>query len=70
MALLDGGKVEALRYKVELPNYGVFDELRVFEVGPLPGRSDSAAFGSACRSARTSGSSRSRNACSRPAPRC
>jgi NAD+ synthase len=37
VALLDGGKVEALRYKVELPNYGVFDELRVFEVGPLPG---------------------------------
>ena len=37
MALLDGGRIEALRYKVELPNYGVFDELRVFEVGPLPG---------------------------------
>ena len=37
VALLDGGKVEALRYKVELPNYGVFDELRVFAVGPLPG---------------------------------
>jgi NAD+ synthase len=37
VALLDDGKVQALRYKVELPNYGVFDELRVFEVGPLPG---------------------------------
>ncbi len=37
VALLDGGKVAALRYKVELPNYGVFDELRVFEKGPLPG---------------------------------
>jgi NAD+ synthase len=37
VALLDAGKVQALRYKVELPNYGVFDELRVFEVGPLPG---------------------------------
>jgi NAD+ synthase len=37
VALLDHGKVEALRYKVELPNYGVFDELRVFEAGPLPG---------------------------------
>jgi NAD+ synthase len=37
VALLDGGKVQGLRYKVELPNYGVFDELRVFEVGPLPG---------------------------------
>jgi NAD+ synthase len=37
VALLDAGKVEALRTKVELPNYGVFDEPRVFEVGPLPG---------------------------------
>jgi len=37
VALLDGGAVQALRYKVELPNYGVFDEFRVFEVGPLPG---------------------------------
>lgn len=37
VALLDDGKVQALRYKVELPNYGVFDELRVFEAGPLPG---------------------------------
>jgi len=37
VALLDDGKVQALRYKVELPNYGVFDELRVFEIGPLPG---------------------------------
>jgi NAD+ synthase len=37
VALLEGGKVEGLRYKVELPNYGVFDELRVFDKGPLPG---------------------------------
>jgi len=37
VALLDGGKVQGVRYKVELPNYGVFDELRVFAVGPLPG---------------------------------
>jgi NAD+ synthase len=37
VALLDAGAVQALRYKVELPNYGVFDELRVFAVGPLPG---------------------------------
>ncbi len=37
VALLDAGKVVGLRYKVELPNYGVFDELRVFTVGPLPG---------------------------------
>ena len=37
VAVLDGGRIEGLRYKVELPNYGVFDELRVFAVGPLPG---------------------------------
>ena len=37
VALLDNGKVEAVRYKVDLPNYGVFDEKRVFEVGPMPG---------------------------------
>lgn len=37
VALLDDGKVQSIRYKVELPNYGVFDELRVFEAGPLPG---------------------------------
>ncbi len=37
VALLDGGKIEGIRFKVELPNYGVFDELRVFAVGPLPG---------------------------------
>jgi NAD+ synthase len=37
VALLDAGTVVGLRYKVELPNYGVFDELRVFAKGPLPG---------------------------------
>ena len=37
VVLLDGGKVEAVRTKVELPNYGVFDEVRVFAPGPLPG---------------------------------
>jgi NAD+ synthase len=36
-ALLDGGAVKALRYKVDLPNYGVFDEKRVFTPGPMPG---------------------------------
>ena len=36
-ALLDGGAIAALRFKVDLPNYGVFDEKRVFEPGPLPG---------------------------------
>ncbi|HEY2758377.1 MAG TPA: NAD+ synthase, partial [Pseudolabrys sp.] len=37
VALLDGGKIAALRYKVDLPNYGVFDEKRVFVPGPMPG---------------------------------
>ena len=36
VALIDGGKVAAVRFKVELPNYGVFDEKRVFAPGPLP----------------------------------
>src|SRR5471032_76951 len=37
VALLDGGAIAALRFKVDLPNYGVFDEKRVFQPGPLPG---------------------------------
>ncbi len=37
VALLDGGKIAAVRLKVDLPNYGVFDEKRVFSAGPLPG---------------------------------
>ena len=36
-ALLSGGFVKALRFKVDLPNYGVFDEKRVFAPGPVPG---------------------------------
>jgi NAD+ synthase len=36
VALLDGGRIEAVRYKYNLPNYGVFDEKRVFAAGPLP----------------------------------
>src|SRR2546426_5342354 len=34
--LLDQGRIVATRYKHELPNYGVFDEKRVFTSGPLP----------------------------------
>ena len=37
VTLLDGGRVEAVRHKVDLPNYGVFDEKRVFDQGPMPG---------------------------------
>jgi NAD+ synthase len=36
-ALLDAGSVQSVRFKVDLPNYGVFDEKRVFDVGPMPG---------------------------------
>jgi NAD+ synthase len=36
VALLDRGRIEAVRYKYNLPNYGVFDEKRVFAAGPLP----------------------------------
>ena len=37
IALLAGGRIEAARFKVDLPNYGVFDEKRVFAPGPSPG---------------------------------
>ncbi|WP_029030589.1 NAD+ synthase [Salinarimonas rosea] len=36
-AYLDEGRIGAVRHKVDLPNYGPFDEKRVFEAGPLPG---------------------------------
>jgi len=36
VALLDSGRIEAIRYKNNLPNYGVFDEKRVFAPGPIP----------------------------------
>ncbi|MFY8094415.1 MAG: NAD+ synthase [Niveispirillum sp.] len=35
--LLDGGTIAAIRLKHDLPNYGPFDEKRVFVAGPLPG---------------------------------
>ncbi len=37
---LDGGEVRAVRHKVDLPNYGVFDEKRLFAQGPMPGPID------------------------------
>ena len=36
VALLDQGKIAAVRLKHELPNYGTFDEMRLFQPGPLP----------------------------------
>ena len=35
--LLEDGEVTAARHKYDLPNYGVFDEKRVFDPGPMPG---------------------------------
>ncbi|HLX15452.1 MAG TPA: NAD+ synthase [Bradyrhizobium sp.] len=36
-ALLDEGRIAAIRFKSNLPNYGVFDEKRVFARGPAAG---------------------------------
>ncbi|MBY5350366.1 NAD+ synthase [Rhizobium leguminosarum] len=37
VAVLDAGKVIAVRDKIDLPNYGEFDEKRVFDQGAMPG---------------------------------
>ena len=37
VALLEGGRIGARTFKHDLPNYGVFDEKRVFAPGPLTG---------------------------------
>ncbi len=37
VVLIEEGRITGVRYKVDLPNYGVFDEKRVFDSGPLPG---------------------------------
>ena len=37
VAILDGGEIVTWRSKVDLPNYGEFDEKRVFQAGPMPG---------------------------------
>ncbi len=34
---LDKGEIVGRRFKVDLPNYGVFDDKRVFAPGPMPG---------------------------------
>ncbi|MBP2549350.1 NAD+ synthase [Neorhizobium galegae] len=36
-ATIDGGRILALRDKIDLPNYGEFDEKRVFDEGEMPG---------------------------------
>src|SRR3954452_19719004 len=35
IALIEDGRIASLRFKVDLPNYGVFDEKRVFSPGPM-----------------------------------
>jgi NAD+ synthase len=35
--LIEGGRIAASRFKRDLPNYGVFDEKRVFQSGPAQG---------------------------------
>lgn len=37
VVMMEDGEVTAIRFKVHLPNYGVFDEKRVFDAGPMPG---------------------------------
>ena len=38
VVVADGGRIVAERYKLDLPNYGEFDEKRVFQPGPdMPG---------------------------------
>jgi NAD+ synthase len=37
MLLLDGGRIAGITRKHDLPNYGTFDEKRLFSPGPLPG---------------------------------
>jgi NAD+ synthase len=37
VVVADRGRIEAVRFKHDLPNYGVFDEKRVFSAGPAPG---------------------------------
>jgi NAD+ synthase len=37
VALIQGGAMRGVSFKVDLPNYGVFDEKRIFAVGDAPG---------------------------------
>ena len=37
IAYLDAGEIKGLTFKADLPNYGVFDEKRLFTPGPMPG---------------------------------
>ena len=77
VALLANGKIEAVRHKFDLPNYGVFDEKRVFNAGPAPGPISFKGVRRVFPSARTSGRKRPARrwprrvpkSCSRPTAR-
>ena len=66
--LLDRGAIAALRLKVDLPNYGVFDESVCSFPVRCQARSAFAGCASASRSARTSGAPKWSSAWPRPAP--
>lgn len=66
VALLANGRIETLRHKFDLPNYGVFDEKRVFDPGPAPGPIAFKGCGLAFRSARISGRRKPARPCRRP----
>ena len=59
LLLAEGGKVVGRTFKHELPNYGTFDEKRIFTPGPLPKPIEWRGSSLACRCARTCGWSRS-----------
>ncbi len=40
VALIDGGDIRGISFKLDLPNYGVFDEKRIFAPGVDPGLFD------------------------------
>lgn len=44
MVLLEKGEINAVRFKHNLPNYGVFDEVRVFKAGEPPAPIDFRGF--------------------------
>src|SRR5580698_7335460 len=37
IALIAGGEIQGFSFKIDLPNYGVFDEKRIFAPGSEPG---------------------------------
>lgn len=67
--VLQDGRVAARVLKHELPHKQLFDEWRLFNVGPISGPYRVGASASAARSARTPGGPRSPRPWPRPGPR-